>query len=160
MRPPRVLVLVGLAAALSGCGLTTAPTEENRLSAAQRRWTTAAIRDYRYELRSICECLQGGRWIEVTVVAGVVRSGTYLDTRTPVEPAFLQALPTVPKLFDRIQHAIKQSAVLLEVEYDSVDGHPVSINVDITRAIADEEFSLQSRNLTALFVATALLDSK
>jgi hypothetical protein len=139
-----------LIAVLGGCGLITAPTEGNKLNAARRLWSDAALADYRYEVRSYCECLQGGRWIAVTVLAGRVNSGTYLDTETPVESRFLEALPTIPALFDRIQHAIDESAVLLEVEYDSAYGHPTLINVDISRAVADEEFSLQSRNLTAL----------
>lgn len=160
MRLIRFLPLGILAVALAGCGLITAPTEGGKLSAARRLWNDTALRDYRYEVRSVCECLQGGRWIAVTIVAGEVRSGTYLDTETPVETRFLQALPTVPALFDRIQHAIEESAVLLEVQYDSGDGHPILINVDISRAVAAEEFSLQSRNLTALLSRTASQESR
>ena len=110
---------------------------------------------YRFEVRSLCECQQGGRWIEVTVVAGLVRTGTYLDTSAPVETGFLPALPTVPALFDRIQHAISQSAVLLEVDYDPKDGHPILMNVDISATIADEEFSLEVKNLREVVVAVA-----
>lgn len=156
----RLATVAGFAALLAGCGLITAPTEEDRLTTARRLWTAAALQDYRYEVRSVCECLQGGRWIEVTVLAGKVSSGAYLDTHTQVETAYLPALPTIPALFDRIQHAINQSAVLLEVDYDVNDGHPITLDVDISRTIADEEFSLQSRHLTALVVTTASLDSR
>lgn len=155
MRPSRRAQLLAVAVALGGCGLVTSPSEGNRLTAARQLWSSAGLRDYRYEVRSSCECLQGGRWIAVTVLAGAVRSGTYLDTQTGVETAFLQALPTIPALFDRIQHAIDESAVLLEVEYDAGDGHPILINVDIRRDVADEEFSVRSRNLTALLTTLA-----
>ena len=151
MRLARLGLLALSAVGLGGCGLITAPTEGSRLSAARRLWSNSALSDYRYEVRSVCECLQGGRWIAVTVIAGTVRSGTYLDSETPLETAFLRALPTVPALFDRIQHAIEESAVLLEVEYDSGNGHPTLINVDISRAVAYEEFTLHTRNLTPVF---------
>lgn len=160
MRFVRLAGLGLFAAVVSGCGLITAPSEGNKLNAARRLWGNAALRDYRYEVRSVCECLQGGRWISLTVISGAVRSGTYLDTETPLENRFLQALPTIPALFDRIQHAIDESAVLLQVEYAAGDGHPVLINVDISRAVADEEFSLQSRNLTALLGTTTSRDSR
>ncbi len=160
MSPARLFALCGFAAALSGCGLITAPTEESRLSAARRVWSAAKLTDYRYEVRSVCECLQGGRWIAITVIAGTVRSGTFLDNNTPVETLFLAALPTVPALFDRIQHAVTESAVLLQVEYDPADGHPVLINVDGSRAIADDEFSVYTRNLGVLRGSTAAQRSK
>ena len=151
----RATVLVGSIGAGVGCGSLTAPTEGNRLSAARVQWAATAQPGYRYEAMTLCECLQAGRWIQVTVSDGQVTAGRYLDTGTPVETAALPALPTVPMMFDRIQHALSQRAVLLEVEYDPRDGHPTLINVDVSRTIVDEEFTLRSRNLVMDPVATA-----
>lgn len=139
--------------ALAGCGPITGPGEDDRLQAARRRWASEGQHDYSYEIRSDCFCRQAGRWIEVTVMGDRVASGTYLDDRTPVEPDFLGALPTVPDLFARINDAVAAHAVLLQVEYDARDGHPTRINVDLSHRIADEEYMLQSRNLMGLLTA-------
>lgn len=150
----RIGLWLTLAAALSGCGLITAPGEGDRLDAARRLWSSEGQRDYLYEVRSDCFCGLAGRWIEVTVIGGQVAGGTYLDTHTPVAQGVVQALPTVPDLFDRIRHAIEARAVLLEVQYDTRDGHPVRINVDLSHMVVDEEYLLQSRNLMGLLTAS------
>lgn len=147
-------VLLASALALSGCGLITGPGENDRLEAARRRWAAEGQRDYTYEVRSDCFCGLAGRWIEVTVLGDRVAAGRYLDTDTPVEQNFVGALPTVPDLFARIDAAVSARPVLLEVEYDARDGHPIRINVDVSYRIADEEYLLQSRNLRGLLTAS------
>lgn len=138
---------------LPACGLITGPGEDDRLADAKHRWSSSGLGDYVYEVRSDCFCGLAGRWIEVTVIGGQVASGKYVDTNTPVEHNFLPALPTVADLFTRIQNAIDAHAVLLEVQYDPGDGHPVRINVDVSHRIADEEYLLQSRNMMGLLTA-------
>lgn len=139
------LLLAVVAAA--GCGAMTGPTEGGRLAAARAQWNAAGMGSYRIEMMTMCECLLAGEWIEVTVAGGQVTSGRLVDSGTALEPAALAWLPTVPALFDRIQHAINERAVLLEVEYDPADGHPTLINVDISRTIVDEEYVLRVRRL-------------
>jgi uncharacterized protein DUF6174 len=145
---------LGSALVLSACGLITGPGEDDRLEAARRRWAAEGQRDYSYEIRSDCFCGLAGRWIEVTVLGNQVAAGRYLDTDTPVEPNFLGALPTVADLFARIDDAVSAHPVLLQVDYDSRDGHPTRINVDVSYSIADEEYLLQSRNLMGLLTAS------
>lgn len=139
---------------LSGCGLITEPGEDDRLEAARQRWAAEGQHDYSYEVRSDCFCGLAGRWIEVTVVGDQVAAGRYLDTNTQVEANFLGALPSVSDLFARVDDAVRAHPVLLQVEYDSRDGHPTRINVDISHSIADEEYLLQSRNLMGLLTAS------
>lgn len=146
-RPGAAPLLLAVMAAASGCGALTGPTEGGRLAAARTQWNGAGMEDYRIEMMTMCECLLAGQWIEVTVAGGRVTAGRLVDSDTGLEPAALAWLPTVPALFDRIQHAINERAVLLEVEYDPADGHPTLINVDISRTMVDEEYVLRVRRL-------------
>jgi hypothetical protein len=157
VKPTRLGLVLASILTVSGCGLITGPGEDDRLEAARRRWATDGQHDYSYEIRSDCFCRQAGRWIEVTVMGDRVASGEYLDTRTPVEPDFLGALPTVADLFSRVEDAVTAHAVLLQVEYDTRDGHPTRINVDLSHRIADEEYMLQSRNLMGLLTASGTI---
>ena len=154
MSRARLALTLAAALALAGCGLITGPGEDDRLEEARARWAAEGHHDYSYEVRSDCFCGLAGRWIEVTVVGDQVAAGRYLDTSTPVEPHYLGALPSVPDLFARIDDAVRAKAVLLQVEYDSRDGHPTRINVDVSFNIADEEYQLQSRNLLGLLTAS------
>ncbi|NOT08655.1 MAG: hypothetical protein HOP28_10680 [Gemmatimonadales bacterium] len=140
-------LLFGLAAVLSGCGVFTEPGEGSRLADARKLWDEQGSQHYTYQVRSDCFCGMAGRWIEVTVHGGAVIAARDLDGTHVILPTELASLPTVLDLFARIQHAVLERAVLLEVQYDPLDGHPTRINVDVSRAVADEEYLLRSREL-------------
>ena len=139
--------LLALLSALGGCELFSGPDAEDRLTTARRRWLTQGPYSYNYEVRRDCFCPNAGRWARVEVEEGRVAAAVWLDSGSAVEPQWLAALPTVPTLFDDIERAIAQHAVLLETRYDPTDGHPIRINVDVSHNILDEEFAVDTRNL-------------
>jgi hypothetical protein len=81
---------------------------------------------------------------------GEVAGATYVETGEPVDQPVLLWLPTVEGLFERIREAIDQEAEVLVVEYDEEFGYPTLASVDISRMIADEEYSFTASQLEPL----------
>lgn len=150
LRAGSALVLLS---ALSGCSLFTEPNETDRLTAARRQWLITGTGYYTYEIRYSCECMIAGRWIEITVLGGQVEGGRYVDTGQPLDPYTTAGLPKINDLFDAVDRALAQRAVMLEVDYAANDGHPTRIFVDPNRRTVDDEYEIRTRNLQGLFIS-------
>ncbi|MBX7185509.1 MAG: hypothetical protein K1Y01_10230 [Vicinamibacteria bacterium] len=140
------------AALASGCGLTgpSGPNAEAqaRLTAAKRLWQSQALSDYSYVLSRGCFCvLEYREPASITVRGGKVASAVSVASGEPRDPAWYE---TVEGLFESIQHAIDDDAVVIEAQYDPVRGYPISVYIDVDHRIADEEISYQARALTPI----------
>ncbi|MDQ3523228.1 MAG: DUF6174 domain-containing protein [Gemmatimonadota bacterium] len=149
MRPLRGIALtLGLATVLAGCGDIWGPADEGtRLERNRRLWSAAKVDDYRMTVK-----VQGAMFYAAAVVE--VRDGVPVSV-TPSAPTSLpathsatafQALDTVEELFEAVQRAIKQKPARLEVKYDPELGVPVSLYVDVSTTIADEEHGFAVEN--------------
>lgn len=142
----RSLCLSGLLA-LAGCEAPTAPTDREQLDQARALWASQGGPSYSFEVSRACECLLAGRRVLVTVEGGIVSAATYLDSKEPVETAFLSYFRTVPDLFDLIEDALDRKAASLEVSYDASYGYPTQIDIDYSATIADDELRLTAQDL-------------
>lgn len=147
MNRPAVATLLAFLLGTGSCALLTGPDRSEELTAARRRWLTTGPVDYQFLLQRSCECLLGGRRILVTVLSGRVTGARDQDTGQDLAAAELQGLPAIPAVFDQIELAIAQRAVLLEADYDEQDGHPTRVRVDVSSTVADDEYTLLISNL-------------
>ncbi len=132
-----VVLLTGASSATAQAQLPAHPvdpqiadgTEQAQLDAARQRWQLAGINDYHFNIERVCFCLPAFRG----PVAIVVRDGVPL-----APPAEFQNVATVPRLHAVVQKAINDRVERLDVGYDA-RGVPVSISIDVSKMIADEE---------------------
>ncbi len=131
----------GVDAALEGC-----PREgREALAAARARWAAAGLHSYRSLYRIGCLC-PGPSEVLLEVEDGAVAALRDPTTGEPVDPLFENNFMTVAQLFDLIERALPQAAVL-DVTYDETLGYPVSLFIDRARAVVDDEFSVSISQL-------------
>ena len=106
-------------------------TAQVALDAAVASWDQAGIADYHFTIERLCFCVPAFRGPATIVVRGD-------EPLSP--PAPFEDVATVPQLHAVVQTAIDDQVEDLEVQYDE-RGVPVSIQVDPSTAIADEEIS-------------------
>lgn len=123
--------------ALGACTNTTAP--ESDLALARQRWALSNIRSYDFTASRSCFCApQSLRSVTVSVTNGVVIRRVYADTGEPA-PASESEFSTVEALFDIVQAALAQHAAVVDASYDPALGVPMSISIDGSFQIADDE---------------------
>ena len=86
----------------------------------------------------------------VIVSDGLITDVTYKDDATAVPMTSWGQVETVEGVFDAIQDAIDQDAHSIVVTYDAVLGYPRDVSIDYSLMIADEEYSIDIANLSAL----------
>jgi hypothetical protein len=106
-------------------------TAQRELDAARRDWRDAHVRNYHLTIERRCFCPPESRG-PVTIV---VRDDVPL-----APPAAFADVATVPRLHAAVQRAIDDRVERLAVTY-AARGVPVSIDVDRSTMIADEEIS-------------------
>jgi hypothetical protein len=138
-----VIAVTALALTTNIFGLSTgAATGENPIDAEtpQALWDSQDINSYQYTLQVSCFCLvEATRPVTIEVIDGQVASMTYADDGTAADPALFERYDSVDKLFAIINDAESQDPVRLDVTYDETYGVPLSVNIDISEMIADEE---------------------
>ncbi len=112
-------------------------TAARQLAEARARWRAAGIASYRTRIAIRCFC-PGSITATRTVV---VRRGRPIGA----VPGHLRDVATVPRLFARIEEAIRAGAATLDVRY-ATSGRPTSVYVDRSRMIADEERGIVVRS--------------
>ena len=133
-------------AVLAGCGESLAPEAELELAAA--RWAERGGPDYEFVLDRICECLVVGP-VRLTVRDGDVQGAEALEgsSSAPGTHPDPEQFPTIDELFTQLRAAAAAGPARFEVAFDQTLGHPVSVDVDISEQIADEELLLEVRDL-------------
>jgi hypothetical protein len=140
-----------LALVAVGCGDDPVSPDAAALGAARARWESAGFERYEYHYRLSCFCppqvLETAR---VRVEDGQVTDVYLLDSDAPAEPGTWDLYSTVDELFDRLAEALSEGPAQFEATYDPALGYPTSAAVDISKQIADEEYSFTASDLTAL----------
>lgn len=112
-------------------------TAARQLADARARWRAVGFASYRTRIAIRCFCPAS-----VTATRTVVvRRGRTVGR----VPSHLRDVATVPRLFARIDEAIRAGAATLDVRY-ARSGRPTSIYVDRSRMIADEERGIVVRS--------------
>ena len=140
---PSVMLLL---ASCSGELSTTRP-ERIDLAAAKRRWAQLGPASYQITVGRSCFCApETTRPVVVTVRDGQVVSRRYEDTGVDVAAQAAAAYPAVDGLFDLIDEAIAEHDATVDVLYDAARGFPVSIQIDGSVMIADDELFVGTRS--------------
>jgi hypothetical protein len=113
-------------------------TAQQLLNGARQRWQAAHIGDYHFSVERQCFCPPASRG----PVAIVVRDGVPL-----APPSAFAVVATVPRLHAIVQKAINDRVERLGVAYDP-RGVPLSISIDVSSMIADEEVAYRVTGFT------------
>jgi hypothetical protein len=154
LMPVLLIVLVAavavVALALSGV-LNGVLPGENTPDTPQALWESQEVNSYRYTLQVGCFCLvEATRPVNIEVVNGEVASITYVDDGTAADPQLFERYNSVDKLFAVIADAESQDPAKLDVTYDETYGVPLSVDIDLSEMMADEELYLEVSNFEAI----------
>jgi hypothetical protein len=139
-----VLVAAVAVAALAMSGVFSgANTADSTPDTPQALWESQAVNDYRYTIQVGCFCITDlTRPVTIEVQDGEVASVTYVDDGSAADPLLFEQYNSIDKVFAIIADAEAQDPVRLDVTYDETYGVPLSVNIDISEQIADEELYL------------------
>jgi hypothetical protein len=113
-------------------------TAQQLLDGARHRWQAADIGDYHFTVERLCFCVPAFRG-PATII---VRDGAPLAPPSP-----FAVVATVPRLHAIVQKAIHDRVERLDVAFDA-RGVPLSISIDVSSMIADEEVAYRITGFT------------
>lgn len=118
-------------------------SDDHGLAAARARWKSHLATDYALTWHQACFCpIESVRPIRFTVVAGEVKSATYVEDGEPVSDLIRPLLKTIDGVFDQIQSEIDRHEVRVSVAYDPTWSYPSSFAVDYGPQASDGGYSL------------------
>jgi hypothetical protein len=143
-------VLATLALSAAGCESLTGPgAERERLRESRARWRRQGIDDYEMRQANSCFCPPTVRGPAlVTVRDGVITSLVLVSDGQPVPQEAAAAFRTVEDLFAQAEDALDRHFELVAVDYHPQLGHPVRIDLDGSRQVADDEMTISVDGLT------------
>lgn len=150
------LVIVVVVAAAAGAMLwerpaAVAPGGQDAPESPQALWDAQGPDSYRYTLQVGCFCLTDmTRPVVIEVRDGAVAGVTYADDGSAADPALFEQYDSVEDLFAVIGEAEAQNPARLDVTYDEALGVPLSVDIDISEQMADEELTLTVSSFEAL----------
>ena len=121
-------------------------TQSQETAQAKARWQAAAIDDYEYSYRRVCDCHpdQLADTI-VTVTDGVVTAVRYARADyaqdVPVDENRLSWFRTIEDLFALVENAT-QSDADVRATFDAERGYPTKVYVDYVRDLVGDEVDL------------------
>lgn len=147
-----VLIVAGAAVAVLWDGpAAVAPGGQDAPADPQALWAAQELASYRYTLQVGCFCLvEMTRPVVIEVREGAVASITYADDGSAADPALFERYDSVDDLFAVISEAEGQDPARLDVTYDEEMGVPLSVDIDISEQMADEELYLTVSAFEAL----------
>ncbi len=143
--PLFLVVLIGAVAAVLALSGAFSPTDTaaGEAETPQALWESQAVESYRYTIQVGCFCPPELRDpVNVEVLNGEVESVTYVADGTAVNMAFFESYSTIDKVFTILNDAEAQDPARFDVTYDETYGVPLSVNIDISEMMADEEIYL------------------
>ena len=149
--------LILVVAAVAAVGLlwerpaAVAPVAQSAPKSPLALWEAQELESYRYTLQVGCFCItEMTRPVVIEVRDGAVASITYADDGSTADATLFEAYDSVDDLFALIAEAEAQSAARLDVTYAEETGVPLSVNIDISEEMADEELYLTVSDFEAL----------
>lgn len=152
-----IAVLVILVAAVAAVALlwerpaAVAPGGQDAPESPQALWEAQELENYRYTLQVSCFCLREvTRPVVIEVRDGAVANITYADDGSAADPTLFEPYDSIDDLFTIINDAEAQDPARLDVTYAEETGVPLSVNIDISEQMADEELYLTVTDFEAL----------
>lgn len=118
------------------------------LRAARAMWDRSGPSSYEYVYHMSCFCAIVEP-VRIVVEADSVAEAFFVDDGQPLPPEQVAWMPAVDDLFDRLEDVLGQDPVEYSAEFDAQLGYPTAATVDVSRQIADEEFSFTASDLVA-----------
>ena len=118
------------------------PVHFTNVRDAEARWRARNISSYSLLQQRVCFCIFGANVYRVTVQNGAITSIADTTTKQELHADLRASFLSVDGLFDEIRKLEAQRNDRLEIAYDSLFGYPRLISVDISRNIADEEYTI------------------
>ncbi|MBK8452419.1 MAG: DUF6174 domain-containing protein [Thiofilum sp.] len=127
---------------------TPTNTGPQNLQANQAKWNSLTSRgNYDFTVINSGFRIDGGRPVNISVRNGAITNATYADTGTAAAD---YSRVTMNDLFKSIQDAYSGNAERVDVTYDATTGAPLSIYIDESSMIADEETAYTVSNIKIL----------
>lgn len=131
-------------AGLASCDAGGTPAQQE-LDRNEQLWRTQKITSYAFELQRDCFCPEDVRGpVDIVVRNGEPTSVTYVSNGQPASELF-GTVDTVDELFSTLRDAYEgrnffdQKAESVQVTYHPDLGYPLTIFIDVSQTIADEE---------------------
>ena len=140
----------------TGCVIFTDPNKDHQtsLDEGRSRWEATGITDYTIDSQRISNCvfcdLAALAAVRLTVRADTLREVFDLDQGQALVDYSPGVFLTIDELFDFVQSAIDQNAAEIDVSYDVTLGHPIDIDVDISRRFFDDDVGFRIREFAEL----------
>ena len=150
----RIKPLLVLLPFLVGCVIFSSAEGDlqGELDVNRAQWDAAEIHDYSMSFQRLC-LFCGVEFlipVRLTVRGDTIYEVTDLDTGAPVVEPAEGAFLTINEVFDVIQGAITQSAVEIDVRYNSMFGYPTDVTIDFTRSSVRDDTQFQLREFEEL----------
>lgn len=120
----------------------------SELRSARATWERSDLHSYEYVYHVTCFCAIVEP-VRVVVADDSVTAAYFVDGGEALPPEQVPWMPDVDELFDRLEDVLSQDPVQYEAEFDPSLGYPTRATVDVSRQIADEEFSFSAYDLAA-----------
>lgn len=128
-----------------------APGGQDAPESPAELWEAQGLESYRYTLQVGCFCLvEMTRPVVIEVRDGAVASISYAEDGSAADPTLFERYDSVEDLFAVISEAEAQDPARLDVSYAEETGVPLSIDIDISEQMADEELYLTVSEFEAL----------
>jgi hypothetical protein len=122
----------------------------------EKLWQDQELKDYDFTLERQCFCPEDWRGpVNIEVRNGTAVSVTYVSDGTDVTEGKFDEVDTIDKLFILLNNAFTgkgdfdQQADSVDVKYDKQMGYPVTLYIDVSQQMADEEQGYTVTNLMA-----------
>lgn len=137
----RLLLCIGLAAALAGCSGDDYKDFQKLLDRNIAQWESQELDEYAFSYERSCFCTPL-RQSSLVEDGEVIRSYDNLD-KVFIPNDDLEDNITIEDLFALVQEAIDREADALSVEFNEDFGYPVRVAVNFSYATADDEISYE-----------------
>ena len=129
---------------LAGCDTITATQSDHAL------WNALEIKNYDFVYQVACFCaFQGPNPAKLSVRGGTIVKVSNADGSTFVGTLpSLSSYPTVDSLFVILENAQKNTPNAVTVQFDPTYHYPVSIAIDPSKNIADDEITYSIKSFT------------
>ena len=112
-------------------------------------WNAQGMTNYTMEQERLCYCSERKK-ARLTVRNGVITDAVYVDTGDIVPPAVLSSYYTIPGLFTLMRAQYAASPNKMDVLWHATLGYPAQISVDPVKAIADDEWVINTSAVVKL----------
>jgi hypothetical protein len=136
---------------LAGCNSDPAGVNQFDLAMARDKWNRSGIQDYQVEFRQQGFLASSRAWFtRLDVHQGQVISAQPLDSVPNQPPLPIDALPTVPDVFNWVESELQSTSTRVTATFDATLGYPRKVEITCLNNLPDCGVSYELQNLRPL----------